>query len=1006
MLELRKSHRPSDRDGGFTLVEILVTLVVFAIVAVAITVVVIRTSRARQSATERLASEQTARAALEFMTRDIRSAGYDADLSYPGGPQPAIAYVDSTQIVLSENMAPWPDTLTARRMSPQAYDPAGSPKPHPLDGTDWEPPAKYRTGAELVRYTLDVNNDGAVDAGDIAAAQGADARMTPNPNDYVLVREVYGDSSGNSLGNNGGAQERVALVSRPGGSVPPLFTVYLRGSSTPWNWNNGPVPAAQIQDIERVEVKVTVPSSKRDGNGNYPATTLSTQINSMRSVPDWGVATYTVSGYVYDDLNRSRTQDSGEPGLAGATVRLGTYIGYTSSLGYWAIRVPNGSYGLRHTPPSGYGVYSSPDSVQITVASAPASHSFADTARAGGWVNVHAFEDADGNGTQDAGEASLAGIEFELDPGDVEAYTDASGDAQLFASAANYSVSCDVPDSMAATTANPRTGTMTNGGTASHTFGMQRSSNGTIRGQVFRDNNRNGVADGAEAGLGNVWVGVTTDGGVTVQGYAYTDGSGNYDIAVPANDPPRVNAYSVFIVPPAGFFPTNSTSIGNLWLQANQTLTGKNFGMSSYTVISLNASRVLSLASSDLLEKEWNGNHTEDARRDADIVLGADAGGADQVSAWFNQYPGNSPTPLFYPSPASPAGSGYVRSAPNAVMAMALDTLDRNDLIRRPDLVTGTKKAATGNFFVWYSQASNGNEGYIPSTYSSGQAYTTADAGDVQAVLTYDCSGGAYPDIIVGTKSTVSGRGTVEVWQNSNTTTPTYTRQEVYPTAGGVPGSSMGEVTCMALADFDGDGVKDLIVGTKTSSYMGEVMLFKCTGRVNGNRFIWKSTISSLDGAVTAIGVSDVNGDGKLDVVFGTQRSTSQGQLKYLRNYSVPTYWYFSHDRTVDASGIVMSITMADMGATQSIQDLVVGWRTAEGSYGGGVTIYYLDVRTLPSTGVDPSNGAVVNMVPATTTSNFNYGVNPTTPAGPYLSDLAVGVKSGASTGALVIFIR
>ena len=40
-------------------------------------------------------------------------------------------------------------------------------------------------------------------------------------------------------------------------------------------------------------------------------------------------------------------------------------------------------------------------------------------------------------------------------------------------------------------------------------------------------------------------------------------------------------------------------------------------------------------------------------------------------------------------------------------------------------------------------------------------------------------------------------------------------------------------------------------------------MFFKCAGRVNGNRFIWKNTISSLDGAVTSLGVTDMNGDGK-----------------------------------------------------------------------------------------------------------------------------------------------
>ena len=121
-----------------------------------------------------------------------------------------------------------------------------------------------------------------------------------NPNDYVLVREVYGDSSANTIGNNGGAQvERVALVVPPGGSVPPLlFTVYPRGvSRRRGTGTTGPVPASQIQDIERVEVKVRPCCRPRDGKRHHPTTTLSTQINSMRSVPDWGVATYTVSGY-------------------------------------------------------------------------------------------------------------------------------------------------------------------------------------------------------------------------------------------------------------------------------------------------------------------------------------------------------------------------------------------------------------------------------------------------------------------------------------------------------------------------------------------------------------------------------------------------------------------------------------------------------------------------------------------------------------------------------------
>ena len=67
--------------------------------------------------------------------------------------------------------------------------------------------------------------------------------------------------------------------------------------------------------------------------------------------------------------------------------------------------------------------------------------------------------------------------------------------------------------------------------------------------------------------------------------------------------------------------------------------------------------------------------------------------------------------------------------------------------------------------------------------------------------------------------------------------------------------------------------------------------------------------------------------------------------------------------------------------------------------------IYYLDVGTIPPTGVDPSAGTLVNWVPAVNSNNFNYGTNPAAIA-PYLQDLAVGVKVSATTGAVVVFVR
>src|SRR6185295_11361162 len=145
-----------------------------------------------------------------------------------------------------------------KRGIPPAYNPAGTPRPFPLNGTIWQPPIKYNSGAEVIRWTLDANNDNAINSSDVAAT---DAIRTKNPNDFMLVREVYGDSSAATLGNNGGSQSQVALVRKPGGGIPALFTVYFRGLTTPWSWANGPVPPSLLNQIERITINVRATSA-------------------------------------------------------------------------------------------------------------------------------------------------------------------------------------------------------------------------------------------------------------------------------------------------------------------------------------------------------------------------------------------------------------------------------------------------------------------------------------------------------------------------------------------------------------------------------------------------------------------------------------------------------------------------------------------------------------------------------------------------------------------------
>lgn len=264
---------------GFSLMEVLITLVVLGVTMTTLVMIVRNSVNSKIATANAVESQEAAAASTEMISRDLRSAGYGVDLGY-ATHQPVIAYVDSMDLILcgdfSGSYKTPVDTL--------AYDPTGTPKPVHLTGL-WTPPMKYKTGAELIRWTLDVNNDGAVDNADIADSNGVDARRTRNPNDYILVRQIYADSLNLVAKDNGGAISRVALVRRPGSGVPPLFSVYFKDGSL-WNWSSGAVPASKLVDISDVKIQIVATSSRPDVRGRYSETTLATTVNVLRNTPD------------------------------------------------------------------------------------------------------------------------------------------------------------------------------------------------------------------------------------------------------------------------------------------------------------------------------------------------------------------------------------------------------------------------------------------------------------------------------------------------------------------------------------------------------------------------------------------------------------------------------------------------------------------------------------------------------------------------------------------------
>jgi hypothetical protein len=259
-------------------------------------------------------------------------------------------------------------------------------------------------------------------------------------------------------------------------------------------------------------------------------------------------------------------------------------------------------------------------------------------------------------------------------------------------------------------------------------------------------------------------------------------------------------------------------------------------------------------------------------------------------------------------------------------------------------------------------------------------------------------------DIIVGTKSSTAGQGSIEIWTSSNAASPSFSRLETYPAAGGL--ATLGEVNAMALSDFDNDGLRDLVVGTRTGDFTGQLLFLRNNGKSSGSSRFTLAATYDPGGIVSALTTLKVNADTLTDVIVGIQTGLGSGQLQQWTNTSVPGSVSFSHVRTVAAPGLVMSLASADFGGLASRSDFAMGWRENTTSYVGGILVFPLDIGLLINNGIDPSAGSITNMVPALTVNNFNYGIKPVTPSPPYLSDLAAGIKVSATTGALVVFIR
>jgi hypothetical protein len=339
-------------------------------------------------------------------------------------------------------------------------------------------------------------------------------------------------------------------------------------------------------------------------------------------VPD--LAGYTsISGTVFNDANDDGVQDNGELGIAGVTVYIdsnnngildsGEISTVTNSSGNYTLTgLTAGTYVVRQILPSGqeqtFPTKGFGNHVTVAAGQAATNVDFGDESSTvvtpppptGGSISGTVFNDANGDGVQDDGEPSIAGVTVYDDAtnagvfktGDLEATTNAAGVYTFTGlSAGAYLIRQILPSGDKQTFPTLGFGnhvTLTaNQSTTNINFGDESStvvtpppppSGGSITGTVFNDANGNGKQDSGELGIANVSVYIdATNAGVFKTGdlETTTNASGIYTFTGLS-----ASTYLVRQILPSGdkqTLPTNG--FGNhVTLTTGQAATNANFG--------------------------------------------------------------------------------------------------------------------------------------------------------------------------------------------------------------------------------------------------------------------------------------------------------------------------------------------------------------------------------------------------------------------------------------------
>jgi len=366
----------------------------------------------------------------------------------------------------------------------------------------------------------------------------------------------------------------------------------------------------------------TLPSVGPQAVGSNSSSTISLVAGQVKTDIDFGytapppVTPGSIGDFIWNDLDGDGIQDIGEPGLVGVEVKLtlpsgGTVVTTTDA---------NGQYLFDNLTPGAYIVEVTAGTLPATLSPSSGSQSVGGYTTAlninsgenrqdidfgyqpgTGLIGDFIWDDIDGDGVQDSGEAGLSGVPVELtwagpdgilgngDDVTFNTTTDANGQYQFNGlPEGQYQVAVTTPPAGK----NPTTGSDSVGANSTTLllntgetrndidFGYQSPGTSSIGDLVWYDTDGDGVVDPDEPGLANVTVILTKPDGSTIQ--VETDANGRYRFEdLPAGD------YQVSVDPndlPSGIDSTLDSS-APFTLGANEQKDDIDFGFKDNGII-------------------------------------------------------------------------------------------------------------------------------------------------------------------------------------------------------------------------------------------------------------------------------------------------------------------------------------------------------------------------------------------------------------------------------------